>query len=315
MKKILVIGGAGCLGSHISEALIEKKCQIAVFDNFTTGSLDNLETIKDRIEVVYGDVADFNTLNTVCENFSPHYIVNAAASYDDPNNFHRDVSVNVLGLLNIIQISKDLNVKKLINLQSTHYYGQTEADSISEDMKGQPVGSYGLTKALSEEYLIMSGLPFVSLRLATVLCERLKIGPVPTFYQRIMEGKECFCTDAVRDFIGLNDFLEVINRSIETEITGSFNISSGQPTTVKDLYRAVNKSLNLRGSSDVKEVPTSSDDVKRLVLDPSKAEAAFDIKFTYELQRWVYNCVNWYNRTEEFTTRSHIQSIVDKNAN
>ena len=129
---------------------------------------------------------------------------------------------------------------------------------------------------------MMSDLPYVSLRLSTVLCERLKIGPVPTFYQRIMAGKECFCTDAVRDFTGLEDFLEIVNKSIETEITGSFNISSGQPTSVKDLYHAVNKALNLRGPTYIKELPTSDDDLKRLVLNPSKAEAAFGIKLTYE---------------------------------
>ena len=132
--------------------------------------------------------------------------MNASASYDDPTNYKHDVSVNVLGLLNIIRISKKLDVKKLINLQSTHYYGQTDADTISEDMKGHSVGSYGLTKALSEEFLMMSDLPYISLRLSTVLCERLKIGPVPTFYQRIMAGKECFCTDAIRDFTGLGIF-------------------------------------------------------------------------------------------------------------
>ena len=104
----------------------------------------------------------------------------------------------------------------------------------------------------------------------TVLCERLKIGPVPTFYQRIMAEKECFCTDAVRDFTGLSDFLEVVNRSISTKITGSFNISSGQPTPVIDIYHAVNKALNFRGPTEIKEVETSDDDLKRLVLNPQK---------------------------------------------
>ena len=224
------------------------------------------------------------------------------------------MSVNVLGLLNIIEISKKLGIEKLVNLQSTHYYGQTDCDKISEEMKGHSVGSYGLTKALSEEYLMMSELPYVSLRLSTVLCERLKIGPVPTFYQRIMEGKECFCTDAIRDFTGLADFLEIVNKSIDSKITGSFNISSGQPTSVKELYHAVNKALNSKGPTDIKESPTSNDDLKRLVLDSSKAEAAFNMKFTYDLDFWVRSCIEWYKFNDNFITRSHIQSITDKNS-
>ena len=81
--------------------------------------------------------------------------------------------------------------------------------------------------------------------------------------------------------------MEIVNKSVETEISGSFNISSGQPTTVKDLYHAVNKALNLKGPTNIKELPTSDDDLKRLVLNPSKAEEAFGMKFTYELELWV----------------------------
>lgn len=313
MTNVLVIGGAGCLGSHICEHLFENKYRVAVFDNFTTGSLENLEAIKEKIEIVHGDVSDNNNLESFCSKFSPHYIINASASYDDPANYKRDLSVNVLGLLNIIQISKKLNVKKLINLQSTHYYGQTDAETITENMKGHSVGSYGLTKALSEEYLVMSDLPYVSLRLSTVLCERLKIGPVPTFYQRIKAGKDCFCTDAIRDFTGLRDFLEIVKKSIESPVTGSFNVSSGKPTSVKEIYNAVNKALNFQGPMEVKEITTSPDDLKRLVLNSQKAEAAFNMKFSYELEKWVQSCVDWYENTGEFITRSHIQSISEKN--
>ena len=150
MKNLLVIGGAGCLGSHVAEYFLEKKYKVAVFDNFTTGSLANLEKIKNNVDIVNGDVTDPSRLEEFCKNFSPQFIVNAAASYDDPTNYQRDVSVNVLGLLNIIGISKKFEVEKVINLQSTHYYGQTDANTISEDMKGHSVGSYGLTKALEE---------------------------------------------------------------------------------------------------------------------------------------------------------------------
>ena len=80
MRNILVIGGAGCLGSHIAEFMVNNGDQVAVFDNFTTGSVENLSTIEKKINIFRGDAADFSALLAVFERFSPQYVVYAAAS-------------------------------------------------------------------------------------------------------------------------------------------------------------------------------------------------------------------------------------------
>ena len=73
MQNLLVIGGAGCLGSHIAEYFFENNYQVAVFDNFTTGSLENLETIKTSIDIINGDVTVSNRLEEFCKKFSPRH--------------------------------------------------------------------------------------------------------------------------------------------------------------------------------------------------------------------------------------------------
>ena len=88
--------------------------------------------------------------------------------------------------------------------------------------------SHGIPKTAGELYLANSNLNYLSFRLASVLAPNMKVGAIPTFYKRLTEGKPCFCSTVVRDFIGLNDFLKLIDISIDPKSPrGIFNISSG----------------------------------------------------------------------------------------
>ena len=102
------------------------------------------------------------------------------------------------------------------------------------------------------------------------------------------------------------------SNNISIEDLGHMSFDTSE-TPVIDIYHAVNKALNFRGPIEIKQVETSDDDLKRLVLNPQKAELAFDMKFTYELDRWVKSCIDWYKQNEDFETRSHIRSITEKN--
>jgi nucleoside-diphosphate-sugar epimerase len=138
------------------------------------------------------------------------------------------------------------------------------------------------------------------------------IGPVPAFYRRLKSGQTCVCTDAVRDFVGLVDFLNVVELSLETDFIGGINISSGIATSISQVYASVNAALGKIGPVDVDVIQTASDDIKHMVLNPTLAESIFGISFEYDLDRWVNECVTWYEKQAEIEVRSHITSIKNK---
>ena len=114
-------------------------------------------------------------------------------AYKDPANWREDIATNVEGTQRHRSRASD-SVDRIINFQTALCYGRPESSPIPVDHPLRPFTSYGISKVAGEHYLAMSGLPFVSLRLANVTGPRLAIGPIPTFYKRLQGGQACFCT-------------------------------------------------------------------------------------------------------------------------
>ena len=135
----------------------------------------------------------------------------------------------------------------------------------------RPFTSYGISKQAGENYLALSGLPFVSLRLANVTGPRLAIGPIPTFYKRLKAGQKCFCSRTMRDFIDMEDFLAIVDLALpDGAPTGIFNVSTGTGHTVKEIFDIVVEHLGITLDEPVDEVDPGADDVPAVVLDPSQ---------------------------------------------
>ena len=99
--------------------------------------------------------------------------------------------------------------KRVINFQTALCYGRPSIVPIPVNHPSNPFTSYGISKHSGEAFLLQSNLPVISFRLANICGPRLAIGPLPTFYQRLKEGKKCFCSEAVRDFLDMGDFLRI----------------------------------------------------------------------------------------------------------
>ena len=127
--------------------------------------------------------------------FQPGHVIHSAASYKDLRDWEGDASTNVLGSINVIESSLKYNVKRFINFQTALCYGRPSTVPIPVTHPVQPFTSYGISKTAGEQYLALSGLPYVSLRLGNVTGPRLSIGPIPTFYSRLKEAKPCFASE------------------------------------------------------------------------------------------------------------------------
>jgi UDP-glucose 4-epimerase len=154
----------------------------------------------------------------------------------------------------------------------------------------------------------MSGLPFVSLRLANVTGPRLAIGPIPTFYKRLKAGQPCFCSATVRDFLDMSDFLALMDLGMaEGAPTGIYNVSSGEGHSMKEVFDAVAAYLGIVVDPPPKIVPPGDDDVPAVILDPAATTAAFGWRAQVGFASTIRRVLAWYDAHGVGAVYSHLR--------
>jgi UDP-glucose 4-epimerase len=293
--RILITGGAGCLGSSLVEKFIPNGHDVLVIDNFATGRKELLPDVQ-GLQVVEGTIADEVLVNKIFDEFQPTHVINSAAAYKDLNNWGEDTRTNIIGSINVAKAALKLGVEKFINFQTALCYGKPSIVPIPITHPTMPFTSYGISKTAGESYLLMSDLPVISLRLANICGPRLSIGPIPTFYKRLKEGKSVFCSDTVRDFLDISDFLSLIDVVLTSDIrnSGVFNVSTGEGHSIEEVFNEVREFLKL-DVPNAPIVPPGADDVKVVVLDPSKTEETFSWKAKVNFKETIHNQLKWYN--------------------
>ena len=304
--KVLITGGAGCLGSNLLEKLLPDGHQVLVIDNFVTGTKE-VAPPYDGLQVVEGSVVDESLIEKYFDEFSPNLVIHSAASYNDPTNWKEDSLTNIIGSINVAKAAEKFGVEKIINFQTALCYGRPKEIPINRDHPLQPFSSYGISKTAGEQYLINSGLPVVSLRLANVTGPRLAIGPIPTFYQRLKAGKPCFCSDSKRDFLDMEDFFSLMDILISSEVSsGVFNVSTGESRSIMDVFNSVSSYLGIVPNEPPPIVPVGDDDVPEVVLDPSETEKVLGWKARVSFEETICRMLAWYEEHGVSAIHSHL---------
>jgi UDP-glucose 4-epimerase len=306
--KILITGGAGTLGSNIIERLYSNKSlDILCVDNFETGSRTNISFFPNE-KIIEGSVADRLLLENIFESFNPDVVIHSAASYKDPNNYYRDAETNILGAINIADFSKKYKISKVINFQTALCYGNPKQIPVPIDHLVNPFSSYGISKTFGEMYMSKMNLPLVSLRLANICSKNLSIGPIPTFYKRIKENKDCFCTEAKRDFLDFDDFHELLEIILfESNQLGFFNVSTGKGNSIKEVFDAVKTYLG-RQELEAELKSVNDDDVSVMILDPLETERAFGWKAKIQFGEMVNKQLKYYDESGIIEIFSHLKN-------
>jgi nucleoside-diphosphate-sugar epimerase len=305
--RLLITGGAGCLGSNLIEEYIAQGYEILVIDNFATGSREAL-TASPRLEIVDGTVADRQLVDAAFSRFAPTHVIHSAASYKDPNDWREDVATNVTGTINTAEAAQHVGVERFVYLQTALCYGRPERVPIPVEHPTRPFTSYGISKTAGEAYLAISDLQWVSLRLANITGPRLAIGPIPTFYKRLKSGQECFCTDTVRDFLDISDFLALMRIVLRGDApTGIFNVSTGEGHTIEDVFNTIAACLGITLPEPVRVVPPAADDVPAVVLDPSRTHATLGWRAELGLSESIARMVRWYHTHGVPVIHSHLR--------
>jgi nucleoside-diphosphate-sugar epimerase len=221
-----------------------------------------------------------------------------------------DTKTNVLGSIHVARAAKVNSVGRLINFQTALCYGNPKQLPIPVTHPTAPFTSYGITKTAGEQIMLLSGVPTITLRIANVTGPRLAIGPIPTFYKRLKAGQSCFCSDTSRDFLDMSDFLNFMDMAIKLNTpTGTFNISSGEAHSIKEIFDLVSDYLKL-DRIDVPIVSPEKDDVPMVVLDPSETEKAFQWKAKVDFKDIIIRQLDWYEKHGINDVYSHLKSAT-----
>lgn len=307
--RILITGGAGCLGSNLTERYLEAGHAVCILDNFATGQRGSLPEAHPLMTVVEGSVYDRPLVDRVFGDFAPTHVIHSAAAYKDPDNWIEDTRTNVEGTIHVVEAARTAGVRRFVNYHTALGYGRPDSLPIPVSAPARPFTSYGISKQAAEHYLAISGLPYVSLRLANVTGPRLAIGPIPTFYTRLKAGKGCFCSKTVRDFIDMDDFFTVMDLVMKDGApTGIFNVSTGTGHTIKEIFDIVVDHLGITLSEPVPEVEPGADDVPAVVLDPSETVRAFGWQPRYSFEETVRRMLAWYDRNGVTAIYSHLKA-------
>ena len=286
MKKVVVTGGAGFIGSHLAEEMVQRDYHVVIIDNLSTGKVANIDSIlkSGKAELLQSSITDLPLLRSVFR--GAEYVFHQAAipsvlrSVEHPLDSHE---ANVTGTLNVLLAARDAGVKKVVCASSSAVYGDAPGLPKTEDMTPCPQSPYAVTKLAGEYYCkVFSegyGMPTACLRYFNVYGPRQDpnsqyAAVIPKFMSQISEGKPPVIFgdgEQSRDFVFVGDVVAANILAAESEAVGSFNIGSGERITINKLVSLLIKILG----QDIEPAyrPPRPGDIKHSVADISKSKS------------------------------------------
>jgi UDP-glucose 4-epimerase len=281
--KVLVTGGAGFIGSHLVDRLIQEGHDVVIVDNLSTGKRKNINRAARFFKM---DIQSWR-LERVFRNERPNTVMHLAAQMDVRKSVEDpmfDAQVNILGTLNLLQLAVKHGTRKVVFSSSGGaIYGEQETFPCPETHPTRPLSPYGLSKLCGEQYLSyyhrVSGLQVVSLRYANVYGPRQdpegEAGVVAIFIQKLLNNEQAVINGngrQTRDFVFVEDVVEANLAMMGQETEGVYNVGTGVETSVNDLFRIL---VQHTGSS-CKEIhgPVKKGEQIRSVIDASKLRQA-----------------------------------------
>jgi len=306
VTRYLVTGGAGFIGSHLVEALVERGERVRVLDDFSTGRRENLAAVADRIELIEGDVADADTVERATSEgdvvLHLAAIASVQASLEAPQRAHR---VNAGGTLNVLEAARRTRVRagqagggvrRVVFASSTALYGDHVALPLQEELPPRPLSPYAASKAAGEMYCAAFhasyGVPTVAMRFFNVYGPRQDptspySGVVSIFAARMTCGKRPVIYGdgrQTRDFVYVADVVRALLLACEREaaIGAVFNVAGGKQTSVLELAATLNQVLGTSLAPTF--APARAGEVRFSEGDTRRAQEALGWKATVSLR-------------------------------
>jgi UDP-glucose 4-epimerase len=275
--RILITGGAGFIGSHLSEALSrDPHHEILVLDNLRRGRLENLATCRDKIGFVEGDIRDNDCLREVMQGvrlvFHLAAQANVLGAETDPGYSFR---TNVEGSVNVLSAAREAGVRRLVFTSSREVYGEASSLPVPESAPMFPKNAYGASKAAGEHYCRVfanEGLEVSVLRLVNVYGPRDRDRVIPIFLDKALSNQPLVLYGGrqLLDFVWIGAVVDALSKAaFGPSLPGPLNIGSGAGTALRDLAQRV---VEITGSrSRIEFAPARSIETVRFVADVTLA--------------------------------------------
>jgi UDP-glucose 4-epimerase len=311
-QRILVTGGAGFIGSHIVDKLMEDGYVVTVLDNLHTGSMENIDrhTNKRNLGFINGDIRDIDLVKKVLKEvdvvFHEAALASVTLSVKDPILTDQ---INVEGTLSLLKASCDQNVKRFIYASSAAVYGKTKSPCKKEDDHLSPTSPYGVSKLAAENYVQvfqrLYGIETVCLRYFNVYGPRQRVdvhgsygGVISIFINRILNNMPPTINgdgEQTRDFVYIDDVVKANMLAMNTEKgTGeAFNIATGKGASINKVAETLKHIMNKTELKDVHTEPRPTD-IKHGYADISKARKILGYEPQFSIEQGLTELVNWY---------------------
>jgi len=310
-SEILVTGGAGFIGSHIVDRLLDEGFKVRVLDNLSTGDKKNLAKHQNKksFQFIEGDIRNFDlikkTVKGVDAVFHEAALVSVTRSVENPLLSNE---INVTGTVNLLKACVDAHVKRFVYASSCAVYGDSKTLPNHENLAPKPLSPYAVDKLAAENYAKVFhnvyGLETVSLRYFNVYGPRQKYGPysgvISILINRLLKNKPPIIYGdgkQTRDFINVKDVVEANMLALsKREAVGEvFNISTGEATTINKLTETIQKIMGKTSLKPVHAEPRPGD-IKHSYGDITKARKNLEYEPKVQLEKGLSELVKSYSK-------------------
>lgn len=250
-SKVLITGGAGFIGSHLSERLLKEGAEVVIYDNFSTGKIENLSHIAKDISIIKGDIKNLEDLRNAMAGLD--IVIHEAFPYGVATRSldKQFVEEGANGTFNVLRAAVEENVEKVVYASTVAVYGEQKYLPIDEEHPKDPFLPYGATKYLGELYCStfskVYGLKTVSLRYFNVYGPRYATfdhSAMVHFLELVIKGKSPIIYgdgNQIRDYTYIDDIVEGTLLSLKKDVTKGdvFNLGGGQGIRIIDLSKKI----------------------------------------------------------------------------
>lgn len=317
MGKILITGGAGFIGSNLTEYFLNKGYQVVCLDNFSTGHRHNIEPFLKNpgYKLIEGSICDLEVCRTAVENVD--YVLHQAALGSVPRSINDPITsneVNVSGFLNMLVAARDAKVKRFVYAASSSTYGDSASLPKVEDVIGRPLSPYAITKYVNELYAdVFSktyGIECIGLRYFNVFGRRQDpngtyAAVIPLFVKQLMNHQSPKINgtgDYSRDFTYIDNVIQMNELAMLTEnpeaVNTVYNTAVGDRTTLNDLVNYIKKYLTEYDEQisniEIVHGPNRVGDIPHSLASIEKAKTLLGYHPSHTIENGLKEAISWY---------------------
>ena len=294
MALYLVTGGAGFIGSHLTELLIAAGHEVRVFDDLSTGKRSNL---PENTQFIEGDIRDVGALNAAMQGVAGCFHLAAIASVDKSNTEWLETHhVNLSGTINVFKAAREASCVPVVFASSAAVYGSAPNPPINEEASKEPISAYGADKLGCEHHAVpawqVHGVPSTALRLFNVYGPRQDpsspySGVISIFANRLLSGTDLTIHgdgSQTRDFIYVSDVCEAFLAAMQNTVQGysTYNVCTGTCTSIIELAELLAEIIG--SQTPFKFGPSRAGDIHRSFGDNSRLKSNFGVNPKVDLE-------------------------------